>query len=475
MLPTRCPSTLTMEARRAAEGLLGVSHLCTKKEIAKAYRKKALLAHPDKGGSEAHFTALTDAYALLVAARDDAAASREEAEEAPDALLRYRVSGKNGALVRAGVALDTAVVGTLARGSLATVFAADGRAATATAPGGKVRVRLAFPLAGWVTATAVQEEGDFLRNEPATLKAAIRRAGRGAPRQFDSFKSYVAAGRPAAPQPPPPAEAPRAAAVERRGDGSFSSFVAARQSGKGAAPAPSAGSRAAPAPSWGSASSSPSWGSASSSGSPAAAAASEVRRIADGVSYHPDVLAGAAAAALFAELDAGVPWAVHADDFGAQGRPTYYCGDDDCVFSFVGCRHEPRPWPPALDALRPSLEAALALPPRSLTACLLNRYAAGAGHIPFHSDEVRAHGFKRVVASLSLGGPRTFRLRRKATGDDVADLALASGSALVMTGDAQDDYEHELPLRGGDAARISCTFRSIVPGFERAWEHIHDN
>ena len=60
MLPTRCPSTLTMEARRAAEGLLGVSHLCTKKEIAKAYRKKALLAHPDKGGSEAHFTALTD-------------------------------------------------------------------------------------------------------------------------------------------------------------------------------------------------------------------------------------------------------------------------------------------------------------------------------------------------------------------------------------------------------------------------------
>ena len=36
-----------------------------------------------------------------------------------------------------------------------------------------------------------------------------------------------------------------------------------------------------------------------------------------------------------------------------------------------------------------------------------------------------------------------------------------------MRGATQDHYEHELPLRPGDAARVSLTFRSIELGYER--------
>ena len=125
-----------------------------------------------------------------------------------------------------------------------------------------------------------------------------------------------------------------------------------------------------------------------------------------------------------------------------------------------------------------------------LTACLANNYRTGAGHIPWHYDEVcfdsgtlckleplargpvlaencaktkrtldvcrrlprrlrpsrnevRAHGVPRCVASLSLGGPREFRLRRRRTsgegggGELVASLDLAPGSVLLMTGRTQ--------------------------------------
>ena len=58
-------------------------------------------------------------------------------------------------------------------------------------------------------------------------------------------------------------------------------------------------------------------------------------------------------------------------------------------------------------------------------------------------NEVRAHGVPRCVASLSLGGPREFRLRRRRTsgegggGELVASLDLAPGSVLLMTGRTQ--------------------------------------
>lgn len=71
-----------------------------------------------------------------------------------------------------------------------------------------------------------------------------------------------------------------------------------------------------------------------------------------------------------------------------------------------------------------------------------------------------------MIATLSLGGSRTFRIRPRGVKLQMQELMLESGSVLVMEGNTQDLFEHELPLRVGDPHRISLTFRSIVAGHE---------
>jgi len=202
---------------------------------------------------------------------------------------------------------------------------------------------------------------------------------------------------------------------------------------------------------------------------------------------------------LFSTLETQVPWRTEIDSYGPQDRRTYYCGDDDAVFHYVGLTLAPRAWPYVLHVLRrkieteimplvndrllaqvPAKEGPSALPSdgcsgASLAGCLLNYYQAGMGFIPWHSDEVRAHGALKVVATVSLGGARPFILRRKrpvakeAEEDALVPLEvlLEPGSVLVMAGATQEFFEHTLPLHGPRSpARISLTFRSIVPGFE---------
>ena len=215
---------------------------------------------------------------------------------------------------------------------------------------------------------------------------------------------------------------------------------------------------------------------------------------------------------LLTQLHKDLPWNVETDAFGPQGRATCYFADHECVFSYVGLRLAPVAsshalWPPALDQLRKRVQRVIHTTDDnsissksssvSLTACLANLFADDHDHIPFHYDEVRAHGPSKTVATLSLGGPRLFcwrpRRRHDVTNDDttiinndnstiINNLWLPSGSILLMQGPTQEYYEHALPAATSHISntqeddspssmnttttRISLTFRSIVPGYE---------
>ena len=196
-------------------------------------------------------------------------------------------------------------------------------------------------------------------------------------------------------------------------------------------------------------------------------AAVRPRLLAPGVVLIPDVLSEEASSELLERLAVDLSWKVETDDFGTQGRPICYFGDEGCAFSFVGCYLEPRPWPGAhVLAARSKVANACKCEPEELTACLANLYLDNQGHIPYHHDEVRAHGAKKIVAVLSLGGPRQMNLRRQSDLVEVTSVDLTPGSVLLMRDDAHEHFEHELPLRRGDPRRISLTFRSIQPGFE---------
>lgn len=190
------------------------------------------------------------------------------------------------------------------------------------------------------------------------------------------------------------------------------------------------------------------------------------------VSLYENVLSTNESSCLVQELSSNIPWKIETDDFGTQTRPTCYYGDPNCVFTYVGLRLEPNPWHDSIKALRDRVATACGMDTSILTACLVNKYPSEEGYIPWHYDEIRAHGESKIVASLSLGGPRRFCLRSRENGAMIADLELAQGSVLLMKGDVQENFEHCLPLDENKAnpLRISLTFRSIVPGFEQGRE-----
>lgn len=161
-------------------------------------------------------------------------------------------------------------------------------------------------------------------------------------------------------------------------------------------------------------------------------------------------------------------WRTEVDAFGPQQRQSAYFGDDGAIFSYVGLRLQPRAWPAAMGAARQRAAIVADAHNSAFTACLANHYGEGNGSIPFHHDEVRAHGDAKLVLVLSLGGERRMLLRRR--GDSLQpplSLRLPAGSALVMGGSAQDHWEHSVPLDPADAPRrVSLTFRTIELGFE---------
>ena len=189
----------------------------------------------------------------------------------------------------------------------------------------------------------------------------------------------------------------------------------------------------------------------------------------------PGLLSAMEQMALFERLSEWDGWKRESDDFGPQGRLTAYVGEPGAIFSFVGLVCHPHAAPPILtDVFRRVNEVIAESHGTKCTGCLLNNYTSDDGHIPWHSDEVRAHGPSKLVVAVSTGGSRPFDLRRRGTSDEEKmRVLLPPGSALVMCGETQAHWQHALPLEPPAPQRISLTFRSIEIGFEEGREPPH--
>lgn len=92
---------------------------------------------------------------------------------------------------------------------------------------------------------------------------------------------------------------------------------------------------------------------------------------------------------------------------------------------------------------------------------LVNRYRDGTKYIGAHSDDEKGleSGPNKVVG-VSFGATRTFRIRDKKSGNIVYNYEWESGTLVIMGGDFQKEFKHEIPqqkLVTGE--RISVTFR----------------
>ncbi len=188
------------------------------------------------------------------------------------------------------------------------------------------------------------------------------------------------------------------------------------------------------------------------------------------VRYAAEFLPAPRADDSMAMLLAEVPWQTHRLRlFGREvdaPRLSCWIGDADAAYTYSRSRFEPRPWTATLAALREEIEARLGL---RFNSVLANLYRDGRDSMGWHSDDEPELGAEPVIASLSLGAPRTFRLRPREAraGDGTAAariaLGLAHGSLLWMAGATQRLYQHALPRRARvTQPRINLTFRQIA-------------
>jgi len=103
--------------------------------------------------------------------------------------------------------------------------------------------------------------------------------------------------------------------------------------------------------------------------------------------------------------------------------------------------------------------ARLAVPETGYNAVLCNLYRDGSDSVGLHADAEPEMG--PVIASVSLGAERCFRLKRK-DGNVAFSHRLPHGSLLIMAGKTQQDFKHEVPKETGvSQPRINLTFRRI--------------
>ena len=96
---------------------------------------------------------------------------------------------------------------------------------------------------------------------------------------------------------------------------------------------------------------------------------------------------------------------------------------------------------------------------------LVNRYKNGEKYLSAHSDDENGLDKKnKMVVGLCYGaGIRKFRIRDKITKKIVLDYDQQPGTLLVMQGNFQQQFTHEIPVQKKvKDERISITFRNHI-------------
>ncbi|RAP58442.1 alpha-ketoglutarate-dependent dioxygenase AlkB [Oleiagrimonas sp. MCCC 1A03011] len=140
-------------------------------------------------------------------------------------------------------------------------------------------------------------------------------------------------------------------------------------------------------------------------------------------------------------------------------RLSCWVGDPGTDYQYSGVRFAPHAWTPALRELRERVQATCGA---SFNSVLANLYRDGDDAMGWHSDDEPELGPEPVIASVSLGVMRRFRLRARDDSRRSLDLELAHGSLLRMAGATQRNYRHALPRSKRVAGtRLNLTFRHI--------------
>ncbi len=182
------------------------------------------------------------------------------------------------------------------------------------------------------------------------------------------------------------------------------------------------------------------------------------------LAFDPAFLPAAEADRAFAVLRDTLGWEQHRIRLFGRSvespRLSCWIGDPDAHYRYSGSDFAPRPWMPCLLELRGRIEQASGT---HFNSVLANRYRDGRDSMGWHSDDEPELGREPIIASLSLGAPRRFRLRHRRDPALRWEIELPHGSLLLMQGPTQRNYRHDLPKTARPVGeRINLTFRQVT-------------
>jgi alkylated DNA repair dioxygenase AlkB len=143
-----------------------------------------------------------------------------------------------------------------------------------------------------------------------------------------------------------------------------------------------------------------------------------------------------------------------------QPRLTAWYGDPGNAYTYSGITMQPLPWTAALAQIKATLEDAAKT---TFNSVLINLYRNQQDSVGWHSDDEPELGKNPVIASLSLGETRTFKLKHKSDKlQKPLAIDLSHGSLLIMGGTTQQCWAHAVEKeRSVKGPRINLTFRQI--------------
>ena len=184
------------------------------------------------------------------------------------------------------------------------------------------------------------------------------------------------------------------------------------------------------------------------------------------VEHHKGSLSGINIDRLSEEIN----WGERRARDGSIIRLEAYYGDKGTDYSFSGKTYTPNNWTPTLNQIKAEVEK---IPGFTFNSVLLNKYRDGNDSVTWHSDNEPELGDNPIIASVSLGATRTFKLQRKKPDPNVSgyypedrfgkqlEFKLENGDLFLMHGETQDNYAHTIgKQRDVDSPRINLTFRN---------------
>ncbi|MFL9831754.1 alpha-ketoglutarate-dependent dioxygenase AlkB family protein [Flavobacterium sp. ARAG 55.4] len=117
-------------------------------------------------------------------------------------------------------------------------------------------------------------------------------------------------------------------------------------------------------------------------------------------------------------------------------------------------------WTPELLTIRKKVEKETAL---DFNSVLLNLYRNGNDSVAWHSDKEANSGPNPVIASVTFGETRMFKLRHKFRKDIAPlEIPLHHGTFLLMAGTTNSFWQHHVPKTSREVLpRINLTFRRV--------------